>query len=107
MNIEEILHKLEIVARKHTIEVCDGSKIETIPASLVNELRLNYFSAELLSNYIDNKEKEINRLNNIIDEFDKWLIGEKMMFYKSDDGERLIRFGETKNKWLELKGDNK
>ena len=51
--------------------------------------------------------QEINRLNNIIDEFDKWLIGEKMMFYKSDDGERLIRFGETKNKWLELKGDNK
>lgn len=44
---------------------------------------------------------------NIIDEFDKWLIGEKMMFYKSNDGERLIRFGETKNKWLELKGDNK
>ena len=52
-------------------------------------------------------QEENNRLNNIIDEFDKWLIGEKMMFYKSDDGERLIRFGETKNKWLELKGDNK
>ena len=56
---------------------------------------------------IEEYKKEIERLNNIIDEFDKWLIGEKMMFYKSDDGERLIRFGETKNKWLELKGDNK
>lgn len=47
--------------------------------------------------------KEIERLNNIINEFDKWLLGEKMLFYKSDDGSRLIRYCETKNKWLELK----
>lgn len=41
----------------------------------------------------------------MIIEFDKWLLGEQMMFYKGSDNERLIRFGETKNKWLELKGD--
>lgn len=51
--------------------------------------------------------KEIERLNNIINEYDKWLLGEQMMFYKGSDGERLIRYGETKNKWLELKGDDK
>ena len=52
------------------------------------------------------KDKEIERLNNIINEFDKWLLGEQMMFYRSSDNERLIRFGETKCKWLELKGDS-
>lgn len=51
--------------------------------------------------------KEIEKLNNIINEFDKWLLGEQMMFYKLSDDERLIRYGETKNKWLELKGVNK
>ena len=51
--------------------------------------------------------EEIERLNNIINEFDKWLLGEKMLFYRSSDNERLIRYGETKNKWLELKGSDK
>ena len=50
---------------------------------------------------------EIERLNNIINKFDKWLLGEQMMFYRGSDDERLIRFGETKNKWLELKGSDK
>ena len=49
-----------------------------------------------LANYITN-------LQNIIDEFEKWLIGEQMMFYRGSDNERLIRYFETKNKWLELK----
>lgn len=48
-------------------------------------------------------QKEIERLNNVINEFDKWLLGEKMLFYKSSDGETLIRYGETTNKWLALK----
>ena len=48
---------------------------------------------------------EMERLNNIINEFDKWLLGEQMMFYKGSDNEKLIRYGETKLKWLELKGD--
>ena len=52
---------------------------------------------------IEEYKKEIDRLNNTINEFDKWLIGEQMMFYKSDDGERLIRYAETTSKWLELK----
>lgn len=50
---------------------------------------------------------EIERLNNIINEFDKWLLGEQMMFYKGNDGETLIRFNETISKWLELKGVDK
>lgn len=57
--------------------------------------------------YVNEREKEIERLNNIINEFDEWLLGEQMMFYRSSDNERLIRYGETKNKWLELKGVDK
>ena len=56
--------------------------------------------------YLEYLKNENERLNNIIDEFDEWLIGEKMMFYKSNDGERLIRYGETKSKWLEEKQKN-
>ena len=52
---------------------------------------------------IDEKQQEIERLNNIIDKFDKWLLGEKMLFYRGSDDERLIRYYETKNKWLKLK----
>lgn len=53
------------------------------------------------------KDKEIERLNNIINEFDKWLLGEQMIFYKGSDEETLIRYGETTKKWLELKGSEK
>ena len=53
-----------------------------------------------LRDTIDNQREEIDRLNNIINDFDEWLLGEQMMFYKSNDGERLIRYGETTNKWL-------
>ena len=60
-----------------------------------------------LANQLKEKDKEIKRLNNIINEFDKWLLGEKMMFYKGSDGETLIRFNETTSKWLELKGSGK
>ena len=56
---------------------------------------------------IEQQRKEIERLNNIINEFEEWLLGEQMMFYKGSDNERLIRYGETKNKWLELKGSEK
>jgi peptidoglycan hydrolase CwlO-like protein len=60
---KEILNKLEIVARKHTIEVCEnGSKIETMPASVVDELRLNNYSSKLLLDYIINLEQENEKL---------------------------------------------
>ena len=61
---------------------------------------------EELNKTIVKQQEEIEKLNNIINEFDKWLLGEQMMFYRSSDNERLIRFGETKSKWLELKGDS-
>ena len=54
---------------------------------------------------IDKVVDIIEKYEHIVNEFDKWLLGEKMMFYRGSDDERLIRFGETKNKWLELKGD--
>ena len=56
--IKEILNQLEIVARKHTIEVLETGNIETMPASVVDELRLNNYSAKILLNYITNLQKE-------------------------------------------------
>jgi len=50
-----------------------------------------------------NKEldKEINRLNNIIDELSKWLI------IKSKDNYKYTKYDEVLDKLNELKGDNK
>lgn len=56
--IKELLNKLEIVAKKHTIEVLETGNIETMPASVVDELRLNNYSAKILLNYITNLQKE-------------------------------------------------
>ena len=61
----------------------------------------------MLEKQLKEKDEEIEKLNNIVNEFDKWLLGEQMMFYRGSDNERLIRFGETRNKWLELKGSDK
>ena len=55
---------------------------------------------------IDKVVKIIENYEYIINEFNKWLLGEKMMFYRGSDDETLIIYNETKNKWLELKGDN-
>ena len=63
-------------------------------------------NAEHNDKVVDKVNWENKRLNNIINEFDNWLLGEQMMFYRGSDNERLIRFGETKNKWLELKDIN-
>ena len=61
--IKEILGKLETVAGKHTIEIReDGSKIERMPAFVVNELRLNNFSAKLLLDYITNLQGRFDAL---------------------------------------------
>ena len=60
-----------------------------------------------LENKLYEEQDKNKRLNNIINEFDKWLLGEQMMFYKGSDGETLIGYGETRNKWLELKGSDK
>lgn len=62
---------------------------------------------ELLLAYIDNMIGQLRQEQNTINEFEKWLLSEKMMFYRGDDGEKLIRYNETKNKWLELKGSDK
>ena len=71
---------------------------------MIDEDKLNALELFGENEYLHN---EIERLNNIINEFDNWLLGEKMMFYKGSDGETLIRFNETVNKWLELKGSDK
>ena len=98
--IKQIINRLEIVARKHTIKVCeDGSKIETMPASVIDELRLNNYSSKLLLDYITNLQQkyekadydrhklfeEKNRLNNIINELEKHLHQEILDWQDAND----------------------
>lgn len=73
-----------------------------IPVELFNEL---FDELERLSFNYEQALEDLEKKDNIINEFDKWLLGERMMFYNGD-GETLIRYNETKNKWLELKGEN-
>lgn len=52
------------------------------------------------------KQQKINELQEKIKKFDEWLMGEKMMFYKGIEGERLIRYYETQYKWKEIMDDS-
>ena len=58
--------------------------------------------AEIWANTLREKEKEINRLNNIIDELEKYLI--KMSDRSWDDNGA---YDDVLDKLYELKGDNK
>ena len=86
------------------------NKEDTIQAK-VEELRTFLsMSEELLLNelndYIKELQQENKQLKEKIKKFDEWLMGERMMFYKGTDGERLIRYYETQCKWKEIMGDS-
>ena len=53
--------------------------------------------------------KENHKLTDseILIEFEKWLMSEKIMFYRGSDGEILISYGEVRYKLQELKGEIK
>ena len=85
----------------------NGIREDLYQAMQIGDITLNSKHSQELYDFMNYQDKEIERLNNIINEFDKWLLGEQMMFYRGSDNERLIRFGETRNKWLELKGSDK
>lgn len=80
-----------------------NKEIERLKEQLSDEIDEELKQSEIMVK----KQQEIERLKNIVNEFDKWLIGEQMMFYRSNDDERLIRYNEIKNKWVELKGEDK
>ena len=82
-----------------------SDKLDYIATGKLNKEQIEYICE--IDQEVNILHYENERLNNIIDEFGKWLLGEKMMFYKGEDGERLIRFYETTKKWLELKGSDK
>ena len=92
----------------------ESYKIRRVKKGTLDKLHLNITKQDNRAEQIwnrwkdkyEHKKEEIERLNNIINEFDKWLLGEQMMFYRGSDDERLIRFGEIKYKWLKLKGDS-
>lgn len=92
--IKEILNQLEIVGRKHTIEICeDGSKIETMPASVVNELRLNNYSAKILLDYITILQKENEELKEEIQRQSKALcINDKLLVDYRDRIDKAIEY---------------
>ena len=83
----------------------NGIREDLYQAMQIGDITLNSKHSQELYNFMNYQDKEIERLNNIINEFDKWLLGEQMMFYRGSDDEKLIRYNETKNKWLELKGE--
>lgn len=68
MNEADILNQLRIIAREHTIKIVEGHMEETMPASVVNELRLNNFSAKILLDYITNLQNQLQQKENIIKE---------------------------------------
>lgn len=103
--IKEILFQLEIVARKHTIKVLDDGNIETMPASVVDELRLNNYSAKILLNYITNLQKENEKLKELCDKYEE---EHKTTF---ETWEKVIARNEKaveyiKNKTKEINFDN-
>ena len=67
---------------------------------------LNNRKAKILIRYLKEKDKEIERLNNIIDELEKWLEEDLKQQYR-DCGHRNNIIREVYNKLNELKGDNK
>lgn len=67
LEVKKILDNLEYVSDIHKVFIEDGYKIqEEIPSSQVKELRLNSYSAKLLSNYINNLQSKIDKANEII-----------------------------------------
>ena len=98
--IKEIINQLEIVARKHTIELCeDGSKIETMPASIVDELRLNNYSSKILLDYITNLQTIEQQYSALLSENAE--LQEELKGYKQ---ERENLFKTTHKLQKEIKG---
>lgn len=56
-------------------------------------------------NIIDSKQKEIERLNNIINEYTKWL-NEQVDYMTHHSIERMVAFDCCRHKLQELKGSN-
>lgn len=67
---------------------------------------LTTIETNILLDYITNLKQENNRLNNIIDELEKWLKEDLKQQYR-DCGHRNNIIREVYNKLNELKGDNK
>ena len=73
MSEEDILTQLKIVGGEHTIKVHEEFIEETMPASVVHELRLNNFSAKILLGYINNLQNQLQQKENIIKEVREYI----------------------------------
>ena len=62
-----------------------------------------------LYNEVVRLKKENNKLTDseVLTEFEKWLMSDKIMFYRGSDNEILISYGEVRYKLQELKGEIK
>lgn len=77
-------------------------KTQKVIKSLKEEnykLKNEYYMAEARRHSAQWKYDELEKR---VKEFEKWLLGEKMMFYKGSDGETLMRYNETVNIWKEI-----
>lgn len=101
---KKLKEELEKLKRLYETDRVSASEIIVEQDKKIKRLNKKLENLEKLNNA---NYQSFIEVNNIINEFDKWLLGEQMMFYKSSDDERLIRYEETKFKWLELKGVDK
>jgi len=108
--IKEILDKLNKTADNPLFVICSSQKeLDKIPKYTANFLSVNDRQAKLLLNYITNlqqkveeKNKEIDRLNNIINELEKYLI-EHIDEYRDMEQDAMFEFGLVLDKLKELK----
>ena len=71
-----------------------------------NKITLNLNEFEEILNYIEQLEKEIDRLNNIINELEKWLI-KHIDEYRDMEQDAMFEFGLVLDKLKALKENNK
>ena len=78
-------------------------------SKIVNALNSNYEPTSYSKNYVEQiiseKDKEIERLNNIINELEKWLKEYKKQCKKYDSNSTIGVINCILNKLKELKGD--
>ena len=84
--IKKIINDLEDVAKRNYI-IVEDNKVSSAMYQPEREatLYVNFHTANLLLNYIKSKDKEINRLNNIINELEKYLIKHKEVDWDAQD----------------------
>lgn len=109
LEVKKILDNLEYVSDIHKVFIEDGYKIqEEIPSSQVKELRLNSYSAKLLSNYINNLQSKIDKAIEFVESME--YCGQEDYFYDKNSKDPCGNdntFNDSKNKLLSILKEDK